>query len=163
MRRCLIIGNQTLGGDALERAVRSRLDRGVEAFYVVAPMTRLEHEASEWTSGFHTSDDLPSPRGEFGAMLEQQQHMRDAAHARARRRLELVLDQIRSVGAVADGEVGDPDPFAATRTVLERAPHFEEIIVSTLPVSLSRWLEMDLPARLARLTDTPVTIVTARG
>ena len=160
MRRCLIIGNQTLGGDALERAVRSRLERGVEGFHVVAPMTRLEHEASEWSSGFPLGSDLPTPPGEFGVMLEQQRHVGDAARDRARRRLELVLELIRSVGAEADGEVGDPDPLTAARVVLERDPTFEEIIVSTLPLSLSRWLEMDLPARVARLTDTPVTTVT---
>lgn len=160
MSRCLVIGNQTLGGDALERAIRTRIERGVVAFHVVAPMTRLEHEASQWTSGFRIGDDLPGPPGEFGAMLEQQQHMRDAAHARAQRRLELVLELIRSVGGEADGELGDPDPLAATRAVLEREPAFEEILVSTLPVSMSRWLEMDLPVRVARLTHTPVTTVT---
>jgi len=161
MRRCLIIGNQTLGGDALERAVRSRVERGIDGFHVVAPMTRLEHEASEWTSGFRIGEDLPSPPGEFGAMLEQQQHVGDAARARARRRLELVLQLIRSVGGEADGELGNPDPLTAVRVVLERDPTFEEIIISTLPIGLSRWLEMDLPARVARLTDTPVTTVTA--
>lgn len=162
MRRCLIIGNQTLVGDALERAVRSRMDRGIDSFYVVAPMTRLEHESSEWTSGFRVGDDLPGPAGEFGSMLEQQQYMRDAARARARQRLELVLKLIRSLGGEADGELGNPDPLAAARTVLERDPAFEEIIVSTLPVGLSRWLEMDLPARVARLSDTPVVTVTPR-
>jgi hypothetical protein len=161
MRRCLIIGNQTLGGDALERVVRSRLDRGVQGFHVVAPMTRLEHEASEWSSGFRVGEDLPMPPGEFGAMLEQQQHVVDAARARARRRLELVLELIRSLGAEADGELGNPDPLTAARDALERDPGFEEIIISTLPISLSRWLEMELPARVARLTDTPVTTVTA--
>ena len=160
MSRALIIGNQTLGGHALERAVRSRIERGIDAFYVVAPMTRLEHEASEWTSGFRVGDDLPRPTGEFGAMLEQQEHMHDAARARAQRRLNLVLELIRSVGGEADGELGNPDPLAAARAVLEREPAFEEIIVSTLPVGLSRWLEMDLPARVARLSDTPVVTVT---
>lgn len=163
MGRCLIIGNQTLGGDALERAVRSRVERGVETFYVVAPMTRLEHEASEWTSGLRVGEDLPVPFGEFGASLEQQQSMRDAARSRAQRRLELVLTLIRSVGGTADGQLGDPDPFAAARAVLAREPAFDEILVSTLPANLSRWLEMDLPARVARLTDAHVTTVTPSG
>jgi hypothetical protein len=38
---------------------------------------------------------------------------------------------------------------------------FHEIIVSTLPRSVSRWLHVDLPHRLSR-TGLPVTTVTAQ-
>ncbi len=168
MRRCLIIGNQTLMGGDLQEAVRERIERGIGAFYVVAPMTKLEHEAAGWTGGLLDDEDAPSPPGEFGAMLDQQRAMRDAARERAGRRLAGLLELIRSAGGDAEGELGDPDPLAAVRQVLARetaeasgAP-FEEIIVSTLPAHLSRWLSFKLPDRVAALGDTPVTTITAR-
>ena len=39
---------------------------------------------------------------------------------------------------------------------------FDEIIVSTLPARVSRWLHMDLPRKVAGL-GVPVTTVTAKG
>lgn len=162
MRRCLIIGNQTLMGGDLQEAVQDRIGRGIGAFYVVVPMTRLEHEAAGWNSGLLDDEDAPSPRGEFGAMLDQQRAMRDAARERAGRRLEGLLELIRSTGGDAEGELGDPDPLAAVRAVLAREDPFEEIIVSTLPAHLSRWLSFKLPERVEELGDTPVTTIIAR-
>jgi hypothetical protein len=56
--------------------------------------------------------------------------------------------------------VGAPEPTVAVQDVLEEQA-FDEVIVSTLPTSLSRWLRMDLPSRIARMTDVPVTTVEA--
>ncbi|MFL5873454.1 MAG: hypothetical protein ACJ75T_08280 [Solirubrobacterales bacterium] len=56
--------------------------------------------------------------------------------------------------------VGDPDPFAAVGDVLH-VREFDEVLVSTLPRTLSRWLAVGLPARLRRAIDLPVTEVTA--
>jgi hypothetical protein len=39
---------------------------------------------------------------------------------------------------------------------------FDEIVVSTLPQPISKWLAMDLPHRLHRRFDLPVTTVVAK-
>jgi len=57
--------------------------------------------------------------------------------------------------------VGDPDPFAAVGDALH-AREFDEVIVSVLPRSISRWLALGLPARLRRSIDLPVIQITAR-
>lgn len=57
--------------------------------------------------------------------------------------------------------IGDPDPFAAVGDVLH-AREFDEVVVSTLPRSISRWLAVRLPARLRRTVDLPVTEVNAQ-
>ena len=37
----------------------------------------------------------------------------------------------------------------------------DAVIVSTLPAGVSRWLKMDLPSRIDRMTDAPVTTIEA--
>ena len=54
--------------------------------------------------------------------------------------------RLREAGAEATGEIGDPDPITAIANVLARGS-FDEIILSTLPANLSKWLGMDLPSR----------------
>jgi hypothetical protein len=38
---------------------------------------------------------------------------------------------------------------------------FDEIILSTLPAGVSRWLALDLPSRIRRKFHVPLTVVTA--
>ena len=74
--------------------------------------------------------------------------------------LELAIPLLDgAAGAHVEGIVGDTDPFVAVREALEREP-FDEVIVSTLPTHVSRWLRIDLPARIKRL-GLPVTVVSA--
>jgi hypothetical protein len=57
-----------------------------------------------------------------------------------------------------EGKVGDPDPVVAVMDMWDPMK-FDEIIVSTLPTGSSRWLGLDLPHRLEKLTSVPVTHV----
>jgi hypothetical protein len=71
------------------------------------------------------------------------------------------VDRYRSEGLdVAEGKVGDPDPVAATEDAVNFGS-FDEIIVSTLPKHVSKWLKLDLPHRVERKCGLPVTHVEA--
>ena len=57
--------------------------------------------------------------------------------------------------------IGDPEPLAAIQDAVN-VHGFDEIILSTLPKRVSRWLQLDLPHKVAGL-GLPVTTVTAQG
>ena len=77
----------------------------------------------------------------------------------ARRRLDDALASLSDLAASIDGEVGDADPLAAIRDVLGVSHHYDEIIISTLPAQISRWLHLDLPHRVEHTFHLPVTHV----
>ena len=132
MRTCLVVANQTLPGEPLAAAVRERVATGECAFYAVVPLTPVPH----------------------GAVWEE----RESAEA-ARERLNAFLAALRDIGVEADGEIGDRDPIQAVRDVL-RTRAVDEIILSTLPAGISRWLQLDVPSRLSRSIEVPVTVIT---
>ncbi len=77
----------------------------------------------------------------------------------SRQTLELAIPLLaEAAGGEVAGIVGDADPLVAVRSALGRES-FDEVIVSTLPARVSRWLKRDLPARIERL-GVPVTVVT---
>jgi hypothetical protein len=79
-----------------------------------------------------------------------------ASGADARRRLDEALARMRESGLEnVEGKVGDPDPIVAVMDVWDPMK-FDEIIVSTLPTGSSRWLGLDLPHRLEKLTSVTV-------
>ena len=51
--------------------------------------------------------------------------------------------------------VGDPDALAATSDACF-ANSYDEVIVSTLPLRLSKWLKVDLPHKVEHATGLPV-------
>jgi hypothetical protein len=66
----------------------------------------------------------------------------------------------RAARGKVQGLVGGPDPFTAVRDAV-RDGGFDEIIVSTLPPKVSKWLRRDLVRRVQGL-GLPVTTVIPR-
>jgi hypothetical protein len=144
MSRVLIVANQTLGGEDLLEFVRDRIAAGPPEFTLLVPATPRAHR----------NQDTRVPG--INVPLDTE----DDDYAEARRRLDQGLDALHSLGATAEGSVGDPDPLKAVQEVLARRP-CDEIILSTLPSGVSRWLGQDLPHKLERKFHLPVTVVTA--
>lgn len=167
----LVVANQTLGGAELERVIRERIQQGQRRFYILVPSIDPRQEATNWSRGFEAAETAEAAEAAGATSDEARQAVDDAvrrrarmvgqAHVRAERRLRQMTDKIEAAGGHATGEVGDPDPAAAVEAVLTRNA-FTEVIISTLPAGLSRWLKInDLPANVSRMTATPVTIVEA--
>ena len=71
-------------------------------------------------------------------------------------RLEDALIRMHRAGIAVEGRLGiDSNPIFCIGEVWDPA-HYDEIIISTLPTGLSHWLNVDLPQRVAKLTDAPV-------
>jgi hypothetical protein len=134
MRSYLIVGNQTLMGPELDEAIAARMVPGDPPdLHVVVPAT-------------------PRP----GAFTWNE----DEATADAQGRLDAMLEHLKGLGLSATGEVGYRDPVEAARDALRSHPA-EEIILSTLPTGISRWLGQDVPSRLKSAVSVPVVVVTA--
>lgn len=133
MRRYLVVANQTLAGRHLVAEVRRRIKEGPCRFHLVVPATP-PHLHMTWTEG--------------------------EARAIAQERLDQAVFELSELGAEAAGEVGAERALDAILDVVRREP-FDEILLSTLPSGLSRWLHQDLPHRVERLTGLPVTHLVA--
>ncbi len=83
-----------------------------------------------------------------------------AGRQAAQDNLEKALEKMRAVGLEVTGRLGDSDPVAAVRDAWDPRS-FDEVIVSTLPTKASKWLQVDLPHRVAKLTGVQVTHVVA--
>jgi GABA permease len=133
MRSYLIVANRTLASPTLADEVARRIAAGGASFHVVVPRTPIPHGLT-WDE--------------------------DEAEAAAQRRLDDVLDRLRGMGVAATGEVGSKDPVDAVHDALRSHPA-DEIILSTLPVRVSRWLGQDIPSKLRRSVHLPVEVVIA--
>jgi hypothetical protein len=128
MRRYLIVANQTLTGPHLVAEATARQVAEPSSFHLLVPATR-SHAGALWTEG--------------------------EARARARKQLDDALAEMTAAGLQVTGELGDESPVQAVGDALRQGA-FDEIIVSTLPPGLSRWLKLDLPHRLETTYGLPV-------
>ena len=78
--------------------------------------------------------------------------------ADAQDRLRRVIERLRAAGLEVDGSVGHCDPIVAVSEAWDPG-RYDEIIVSTLPMRVSKWLHAGLPERIAQRTGAPVTHV----
>ena len=76
------------------------------------------------------------------------------------RQLESALEVMRAAGLDVSGRIGHRDPTSAVADAWDPA-EFDEVIVSTLPAQTSKWLSVNLPQRVTKLTDAIVTHVVA--
>jgi hypothetical protein len=131
--RVLVVAHKTAATQPLLDAVRERAQRGPSTFTLLVPNA---------AHGLHRVVDAEDQgEGETEGVL-------DAALPKLS----------EAAGSPVEGIVGDPDPVAAVHDAINLRG-FDEIIISTLPTHVSRWLKLDLPSKVAGM-GLPVTTVT---
>jgi hypothetical protein len=134
--RVLIVAHRTAATPALLDAVAERVATGPAVFTLLVPIA---------PHGLHR---LVDPE--------------DTDDSEAQMVLELALPLLEeAAGAPVEGKIGDHNPYDAIHDAMN-IDGYDEIIVSTLPAPVSRWLRNDLPSKLKPL-GVPITTVTARG
>jgi hypothetical protein len=134
-KRVLIVAHRTAATPALIEAVRERSARGAATFALLVPNS---------AHGLHRVVDPE-----------------DQEAGEAQTVLDLALPLLEeAAGARVEGMIGDPEPLNAIQDAVN-LHGFDEIIISTLPSRVSRWLKLDLPSKAGGL-GLPVTTVTAR-
>jgi hypothetical protein len=131
MSAYVIVANQTLPSPTLWRAVTERAKPG-DTFHVVVPLTPVKH----------------------GLTWDEEESFNQANE-----RLAAFLERLKTLGVEASGEVGDRDPVQAVSDCLRSQQGFDEIVLSTLPPGISRWLGQDVAGRLRQAVPMPVAIV----
>jgi nucleotide-binding universal stress UspA family protein len=133
--RILVVANRTAGSKELLDALRERAEQGPAHFHLVVPASP---RGASWAFDMHAGQDAA-------------EHDLDGA-----------LERIRDLGVDVDGEVGDPDPVAAVSDSTH-AGSYDEVIVSTLPKHLSKWLHLDIARKIEHATGLPVKHVEAHS
>lgn len=134
MAKVLVVANRTAESVELLEALKARAAAGDVMFTLLVPAT--PHGVA-WAADMHSGSD------------EAEQHMMGA------------VERLRSSGLeVNEGKVGDPDPIAAVQDEVN-FNDYDEVVVSTLPGGISKWLKLDLPHRVERVTGLPTTHVIA--
>lgn len=132
--RVLIVANKTAATPALLEAVRMRAARGPTLFTLLVP------------NAAHGLHKLVDPE--------------DQGCGEAEAVIELAVPLLEdAAGGPVKSMIGVPEPLAAIQDAVN-LHGFDELIVSTLPQRVSKWLHLDLPAKAAGL-GLPVTTVIA--
>lgn len=135
MKKILVVANQTAVGAHLTQRVYEMKEAEPEIeVMVVVPATPR--------SGSRTD------------IVGRPVHDHDGVE-RAGRQLSGAISALEKIGVTGTGWVGPADPMACVRSALSDRS-FNHIIVSTLPVGVSRWVAMDLPHRIERRFNLPV-------
>jgi len=142
----VIVANETLAGADLRTVVDNRIAAGAREFHVVVPV-KLALPPTV-TDGMAGAD-----------VVMIGDHQMPDERVLSTERLEAGLASLRERGCTADGEITLNDAVRTLGEVRERLD-VDEVIVSTLPSRISRWLRQDLPTRLCRAVSVPVTVVT---
>jgi hypothetical protein len=130
----LVVAHQTAATPGLLEAVHERAQRSPATFHLVVP-TR--------------------PHGMHKVVDPQ-----DAGAGEAEQVLAQALPKLsEAAGSEVTGSVGDAEPLMAIHDAINLG-QYDEIIISTLPLGVSRWLKLDLVSK-ARGTGLPVTHVEA--
>jgi len=79
----------------------------------------------------------------------------------ANQTMAAAVERLRQAGLEVEGVVGQADPIDAVFEIWD-PKRFDEVMVSTLPGAASKWLEIDLPHRIARHTGVTVRHVLAQ-
>jgi hypothetical protein len=132
----LVVAHQTAATSGLLDAVRERAQRGPATFHLVVP---------QQPHGIHKLVD-PQDTG-----VEEAQRVLDNALPRLS----------EAAGHEVTGTIGDPEPLMAIQDAINLG-EYDEVIISTLPLGISRWLKLDLVSK-ARGLGLPVTHVQAAG
>ena len=130
----LVVAHQTAATPALLDTVRERARSGPATFHLVVP--RQPHGIHKLVDPQDASDD------EANAVLEEALPKLSAA-----------------AGNPVTGSIGDPEPLMAIQDAINLG-EYDEIIISTLPRRVSRWLHLDLVSK-AKGLGLPVTHVDA--
>ncbi len=133
----LVVAHKTAATPALIAAIRERATAGAASFHLL----------------------VPNP-AEHAEITDSERHRR---HEEGEHVLELALPLLQgAAGSPVEGSVSvRHDPLDAIEEIVHDGD-FHEIIISTLPRSVSRWLRSNLPSRAEHL-GLPVTTVTAAG
>jgi hypothetical protein len=128
----LIVAHQTADSPQLVEAVAHRASRGPCTFTLLVP--KRAH-------GLHR-------------VVDPEAHGAAEAIARLEVAVPLLSD---AAGQPIVGMIGSHEPLATIEDALNLLG-FDEVIISMLPVRMSRWLQLDLP-RKVRALGVPVTEV----
>jgi hypothetical protein len=134
--RVLIVAHQTATSERLLEAVRSRAARGPAHFHLLVPRDE--------------------PHGKRRLVDDIGLHDDDEALRALNRALPKLSE---AAGHEVQGSLGVPGPMTAIQTELAGGG-YDEIIISTLPRRISRWLKADLVSKTKEL-GLPVTHVEA--
>jgi hypothetical protein len=136
-KRVLIVAHRTAATPALIDAVRERASQGDAAFTLL----------------------VPNPAHGLHRVVDPE----DATLDEAQETIELATPLLEeATGGKVDHIIGVSDPLDAVQDAMNIQGPFDEIIISTLPKRVSRWMRLDLPHKAAGL-GVPVTTVTAKG